>query len=100
MSLRQFLVDDVRGIWRRWSVRSGAITVILLAAVPVIDDHWPDLAPVVVSIFPGHGRQIAPIVGVLFAIAAQCIRQAAVLDAIKRSFRKPTDGDARGNDKS
>ncbi|MFY4697913.1 MULTISPECIES: hypothetical protein [Burkholderia] len=100
MSIRRFIVDDVRGIWRRWSFRSGAVTLILLVAVPVIDDHWPDLAPVLVSIFPNHGRQIAPIAGVLIAIAAQCIRQTAVLEAIKRLFRKPTDEDAHGNDKA
>ncbi|WP_186155597.1 hypothetical protein [Burkholderia gladioli] len=91
MSIRNFIVDDVRGIWRRWSFRSGAVTVVLLVAVPVIDDHWPDLAPVLVSVFPAHGRQVAPIAGVLIAIAAQCIRQAAVLDAIKRFFRKQPD---------
>lgn len=91
MSIRNFIVDDVRGIWRRWSFRSGVVTVVLLVAVPVIDDHWPDLAPVLVSVFPAHGRQVAPIAGVLIAIAAQCIRQAAVLDAIKRFFRKQPD---------
>lgn len=100
MSMRQFFVDDVRDVWRRWSFRSGALTVILLAAVPVVDEHWPDLAPVVVSLFPKHGQQLAPIAGVLIAIAAQCIRQAAVLEAIKRFFKKPTDGDEANHDAS
>lgn len=89
MKLRQFFVDDLRDLWRRWSVWSAALTVILLTAIPVVDDHWPDATGVIVSLFPKHGQQIAPVIGIVIAIAAQCIKQKAVLDAIRAVFRKP-----------
>lgn len=88
MRIRHFFVDDLRDVWRRWSVWSAAFTVILLTAIPVIDDHWPDSTGVIVSMFPNHGKQIAPVIGIVIAVAAQCIRQKAVLDALRGIFKK------------
>lgn len=88
MSIRHFFIDDLREIPRRWSVWSAAITVVLLTAIPVIDDHWPDATGVIISLFPTHGKQIAPAVGIVIAIAAQCIRQKAVLDALRGLFKR------------
>lgn len=88
MKIRHFFIDDLRDVWRRWSVWSAALTVILLTAIPVIDDHWPDATGVIVSVFPNHGKQIAPVIGIVIAVAAQCIRQKAVLDALRGIFKK------------
>ncbi|VVE59451.1 hypothetical protein PIN31009_05535 [Pandoraea iniqua] len=91
MRFRHFFVDDLRDVWKRWSIWTGAVTLILLTAIPVIDDHWPDATGVIVSLFPTHGKQIAPILGILIAVAAQCIRQKAVLDALRGIFKKGGD---------
>ncbi|QDX22120.1 hypothetical protein FP568_13215 [Pandoraea pnomenusa] len=88
MKFRHFFIDDLRSMWRRWSVWSAAATVVLLTAIPVIDDHWPDATGVIVSLFPTHGKQIAPVVGIVIAVAAQCIKQKAVLDALRGLFKK------------
>lgn len=88
MSLRRFLIDDIRDIPRRWSIWSAAATVIALAAVPVIDDHWPDATQVIVALFPKHGTVIAAGIGIVVSIASQCIKQKAVLDALRGIFKK------------
>lgn len=97
MKFRHFFVDDLRDLLRRWSVWSGALMVVLLTAIPVIDEHWPDATGVIVSLFPKHGQQIAPVIGIVIAIAAQCIKQKAVLDAFRAIFRKPAP-EAAGED--
>lgn len=94
MSLRHFLIDDLRDIPRRWSIWSAAMTVVALVAVPVIDDHWPDATQVIVALFPKHGAVIAAGIGIVVSIAAQCIKQKAVLDALRGIFKKGGDHDA------
>lgn len=86
--MTKFLADEWSAIKRWWSVWVGVLTAALLAAVPVVAERWPDLAPGFIALFPKHGEQLAPLVGVLLTVAARLISQAAVVEAFRRMFRR------------
>jgi hypothetical protein len=93
--MKRLLADDVAHIKKWWSFWVGVISVLLLAGIPVVSDHWPDLAPTFVAWFPKNGAQVAPIIGTLLGIAARVISQRAVMDQLRKLFgRQPKeDGD-------
>lgn len=96
--MKKFLVDEWSAIRTWWSVWAGTFSVIVLTVVPVINEHWPDLAPTFVSVFPKHGQQWAPIVGVGLAMLARLLDQAAVLDGFRRVFHHFRKGGGDGAD--
>ncbi|VVE10733.1 hypothetical protein PCO31010_02635 [Pandoraea commovens] len=93
MSMRKFLVDDIATLKRRWSTWTAAIATVALVAIPEAADRWKDdLSPVVLQFLPqSWGQNAVAIAGFLLVIAAQCIRQKAVFDALRRLFRKGDD---------
>lgn len=86
--IRELLVADIKTIRSWWSVRVGAVGVILLAAIPAISDQFPNVAPSLVSFFPKHGQQWVPIVGAVLAVLARVVSQAALLDRVRGMFRR------------
>jgi hypothetical protein len=82
------LVEDWKDAHRWWSVRMSALMLILLAAIPPLADQYPQFAPSLLALFPKHGQQWVPIVGVLLTVAARVVSQAGLIDSIKRLFGK------------
>ena len=92
--MSKFLTDQWSEIKKWWSMWAGVFTLSLLAAVPVVAERWPDLAPAFIALFPKNGEQWAPIVGVALTVLARIVSQAAVLDAVRRIFRRKPNGDS------
>lgn len=97
--MKQFLADEWSVMKTWWSLYAGILTAGFLTAVPVIADRWPELTPTFISLFPKHGQQWAPIIGVILVVVARMISQAAVIDGFRRLrdhyFRRhpdPIDG--------
>lgn len=92
--MSKFLTDQWSEIKKWWSMWAGVLTLSMLAAVPVIAERWPDLAPAFIALFPKNGEQWAPIIGVALTVLARIVSQAAVLDALRKIFRrKAQEGD-------
>jgi hypothetical protein len=72
----------------------SAALVILLAAVPPLADQYPNLVPSLLSLFPKHGQQWVPIVGVALTVAAHVIRDAGMLDRVRALLSGRGDGNA------
>ncbi|EKS9800330.1 MULTISPECIES: DUF7940 domain-containing protein [Burkholderia] len=89
--MRKILIDDLNQIGKWWSVRVSALMLILLAAIPPLADQYPQLAPSLLSLFPKHGQQWVPIVGVLLTVAARVVSQAGLISSIRALFRKGSD---------
>jgi hypothetical protein len=92
--IKELFVADLKTIRSWWSVRIGALGVILLAAIPAISDQFPNVAPSLMAFFPKHGQQWVPIVGAVLAVAARVVSQAALLDKLRGMFRKGGDDGA------
>ncbi|OXI51446.1 hypothetical protein CFB47_06850 [Burkholderia sp. AU27893] len=90
-AVRKILIDDLNQIGKWWSVRVSALMLILLAAIPPLADQYPQLAPSLLSLFPKHGQQWVPIVGVLLTVAARVVSQAGLISSIRALFRKGSD---------
>lgn len=90
--MKKILADEWSAIRKWWSLWVGLVSMVLLTAVPIVADRWPDLAPTVVALFPEKGTQVVPIIGLLLTIAARLISQRALLDMLKTLFR-PKGGD-------
>ena len=90
--MRKFLADEWSAIRKWWSMWAGVLVIGLLTAVPIIADQWPQLTPGFIALFPKHGEQWAPVVGVALMIAARMISQAAVLDALRGIFKRKDKG--------
>lgn len=84
---RKFLIDEWSAIRKWWSIWAGILAAAILTGVPIVADQWPQLAPSFIALFPKHGQQWAPVVGVALMIAARLISQAAVLDALRKLFK-------------
>lgn len=69
-----------------WSVRVGALGVIVMAGVPALSDQFPNIAPSLLSFFPKHGQQWVPILGAVIAIAARIVSQQFVIDKLRMMF--------------
>jgi hypothetical protein len=90
--IKELFIADLKTIRSWWSVRIGALGVILLAAVPAINDQFPSVAPSLLAFFPKHGQQWVPIAGAVLAVAARVVSQAALLDRLRGMFGKKDDG--------
>jgi hypothetical protein len=86
--IKELFVADLKTIRSWWSVRVGALGVILLAAIPAISDQFPNVAPSLMAFFPKHGQQWVPIVGALLAVAARVVSQAALLERLRGMFSR------------
>jgi succinate dehydrogenase hydrophobic anchor subunit len=84
----KLFVEDWKDFHRWWSVRVSAVLLVLLAAIPSLADQYPQLAPSLLALFPKHGQEWVPIVGVLLTVAARVVSQAGLIDSIKRLFGK------------
>lgn len=71
---------------RWWSVRVGAMGVIVMAGVPALSDQFPNIAPSLMAWFPKHGQQWVPILGAVIAIAARIVSQQFVIDKLRMMF--------------
>ncbi|VWB70687.1 hypothetical protein [Burkholderia lata] len=89
--MKKILIDDLNQIGKWWSVRVSALMLILLAAIPALADQYPQLAPSLLALFPKHGQQWVPIVGVLLTVAARVVSQAGLISSIKALFGKGVD---------
>ncbi|WP_167313312.1 hypothetical protein [Ralstonia insidiosa] len=89
--MSKLLIDEWSAIRKWWSMWAGVIVAVVLTGIPIIADQWPQLAPTFVSLFPKHGEQWAPVIGVLLMIIARLLNQAAVLDGFRRLFRRDKD---------
>lgn len=85
--MTRFLIDEWSAIRKWWSVWAGILVAAILTGVPIVADQWPQLAPSFIALFPKHGQQWAPVIGVALMIVARLISQAAVLDALRKIFR-------------
>lgn len=80
---------------RWWSVRIGALGVIVMAGVPALADQYPNLAPSLLAFFPKHGQQWVPIAGVVLTVVARIISQAAVLEQLRGMFKRKDASDGQ-----
>lgn len=78
---------------RWWSVRIGFVGAILLAGIPELSNQFPNLAPTLLAWFPSGGQQWVPLIGVVLAVVARVVSQAAVVDAVRRILGKKEGGD-------
>jgi hypothetical protein len=86
--IKDLFIADLKTIRSWWSVRVGALGIILMAGVPALSDQFPNIAPALLSFFPKHGEQWVPIAGALLAVLARIISQAAVIDQLRGMFRR------------
>lgn len=94
--MKRFLIE--RANFRRcWSVWAGVVVTTIFTAVPVIADHWPELVPGFIALFPKHGKQWAPLIGVALIVAARVISQAAIVDAVRRAFKRRREREPLGD---
>jgi len=89
----KFLADQWSEIKKWWSVWVGLFATVALTAVPIIADQWPQLAPGFIALFPKGGEQWAPVIGLLLTIAARLVSQAAVLETLRKLFKRQPTGD-------
>jgi hypothetical protein len=95
--MKPILADRWRVMHRWWSVRIGALGVILMAGVPALSDqYFPNIAPALLHWFPNHGQQWVPIGGAVLAIAARVLSQDAIIQRIQAMFGKQPDGGGNG----
>lgn len=78
---------------RWWSVRIGVVGAIVLAGIPELSNQFPNLAPSLLAWFPHSGQQWVPVAGVVLAVVARVVSQAAVIEAVRRLFGKKEGSD-------
>jgi hypothetical protein len=69
------LIDDWRSAWKLACVQWSGLLAVVIVAIPEVAQHWPDLAPGFVTLFPTHGAQWVPAIGLLLNIAVRVIKQ-------------------------
>lgn len=84
--MNRFFADHWSVMHKYWSVRVGALGVVVMAGVPALSDQFPNIAPSLVVWFPKHGQQVVPIIGAVIAIAARIVSQEAVIDHLRMMF--------------
>lgn len=90
--MRKIFVERWGVMHRWWSVRVGAVGVILMAGVPALSDQFPNIAPALLHWFPNHGQQWIPILGAVIAIVARIVSQQFVIDRIRAMFARRDGG--------
>jgi hypothetical protein len=86
--MRDLLIADVKTIRSWWSVRVGAVGVLLLAGLPALADQIPDLKQVLLGWFPTNGAQWVPAFCIVLTVAARIVSQAAIIDQVRGMFRR------------
>lgn len=86
--IKELLVADIKTIRSWWSVRFGALGVLLMAGIPALSDQFPNIAPSLLAFFPKHGQQWVPIAGAVIAIAARVVSQEALIERLRGMFRR------------
>lgn len=82
------LVDDWKRAHKWWSVRVSVAVAIAVALLPVVNDQWPTLAPILLSFFPKNGQQWVPVAGAVITIVVRMISQDALITSIKSILKK------------
>lgn len=90
---RRFLADHWRTMRGWWSVRIGAVGVLLLAGMPALEDQIPALRDVLLGWFPRNGAQWVPMLCIVLTVLARVLSQAAVLDQLRRLLGRKDGGD-------
>jgi hypothetical protein len=80
---------------RWWSVRIGVVGAILLTGIPELSNQYPNLAPTLLAWFPNGGQQWVPAGGVVLAVVARVVSQAAVIEAVRRLLGKKGGDDGK-----
>jgi len=93
--MKSFLAGEWAAIRTWWSVWIGVISAVAVTAVPILADRWPDVAPGFVALFPKHGEQVAPVIGLLLTIAARLVSQRAILDQVRKILNKKEQSDGK-----
>lgn len=86
--MNRFFVDRWTVMHKYWSVRVGALGVIIMAGVPALSDQFPNIAPSLVAWFPKHGQQVVPIIGAVIAIAARIVSQQELIARLRGMFHR------------
>lgn len=90
--IKEYFIADMKVIRSWWSVRIGAVGIILMAGVPALaDQYFPNIAPALLHWFPNHGQQWVPIGGAVLAVLARIVSQQALIERIQSMFRKKSD---------
>lgn len=84
--MNKVFVDRWSVMHRWWSVRVGALGVLLMAGIPALSDQFPNIAPSLLVWFPKHGQQVVPIIGALIAIAARIVSQQELIARLRAMF--------------
>jgi hypothetical protein len=71
-----------------WSVRIGAVGILIMSGIPALSDQFPGVAPSLISWFPKHGQQWVPVLGAVLAVAARVVSQQFVADRLRAFFAK------------
>jgi hypothetical protein len=69
------LIDEWRECHRWSSMRISALLAALYLALPhllpLLADHWPEIAPWVMRFFPSAPGSVVPVIGLLLTMAAR-----------------------------
>lgn len=84
--MNRIFMDRWTVMHKWWSVRVGAVGVIVMAGVPALSDQFPNIAPSLLVWFPKHGQQVVPIIGALIAIAARIVSQQELIARLRGMF--------------
>lgn len=71
-----------------WSVRVGAVGVLVMAGLPALADQIPDLKQVLLGWFPSNGAQWVPALCIAITVAARVVSQQFVIDRLRSMFQK------------
>lgn len=95
--MKPILVDKWTRLHRLWSVRVGALGIVVMAGLPELaNQYFPNIAPALLHWFPNHGQEWVPIAGAVLAIAARVVSQEAIIERLHALFgRKDGDHDAQ-----
>jgi hypothetical protein len=69
------LIDEWKSAHKFASVQFSTVFALLFALVPVVAEHWTDIAPVLLKLFPSNGHQWVPVAGLLIVIVARVIQK-------------------------
>jgi hypothetical protein len=74
-NLKVELVEDAHEFWKWSSMRVSALLAALYLAlphlIPMLADHWPEIAPWVMHFFPNAQVSVVPVIGLMLTMLAR-----------------------------
>jgi hypothetical protein len=74
-NLKIELVDDAHEFLKWSSMRVSALLAALYLAlphlIPMLADHWPEIAPWVMHFFPNAQASVVPVIGLMLVMLAR-----------------------------